>query len=162
MNLTHLHLLITHLPIFGAILGAIVMLHGIWMKSYETVIAAYVVFILSGIGAAIAYATGEAAEESVENIAGVLKSNIDAHEDFALVALVSFIILGIVSLIGVIITKLQATFIRTYAVFTLLASLISFVIVARTGYLGGKIRHTELSSYKQDTIDALENKEIAD
>jgi Na+/H+ antiporter NhaC len=162
MNLTHLHLLITHLPIFGAILGAIVMLHGIWMKSYETVIAAYVVFILSGIGAAIAYTTGESAEESIENIAGVLKSNIDAHEDFALVALVSFIILGIVSLIGVIITKLQATFIRTYAVFKLLASLISFVIVARTGYLGGKIRHTELSSYKQDTIDALENKEIAD
>ena len=162
MNLTHLHLLITHLPIFGAILGAIVMLHGIWMKSYETVIAAYVVFIVSGVGAAIAYSTGETAEESVEHIAGVLKSNIEAHEDFALVAVVSFIILGVVSLVGVIITKLQATFIRTFAIFTLVASLISFVIVLRTGYLGGKIRHTELNSYNLNTIDADDDKDIAD
>ena len=79
MNQTHVHLLITHLPIYGSILGFIILAYGLWTKSNQTKIAAYIVFIISSIGAGIAYLTGEAAEETVEDIQGVAKKMIEEH-----------------------------------------------------------------------------------
>ena len=146
MNQTHIHLLINHLPIFGSILGGFVLAHGLWTKSNQTKIAAYNVLIISTIGAVIAYLTGEAAEETVENIQGISKAMLDQHEDASVYALVALIILGVASLIGLFLTLKKSSFARTIAVVTLFISLISFGIIARTGYLGGQIRHTELNS----------------
>jgi uncharacterized protein YacL len=146
MNQTHIHLLITHLPIFGSILGGLVLAHGLWTNSNQTNIAAYNLFIISSIGAGIAYLTGEAAEESVENLQGVIESSIKQHEEFALFALISLIILGLSSLIGLFLTLKKSPMTKTMAFVILFVSLISFGLVARTGYLGGQIRHTEISS----------------
>lgn len=146
MNQTHIHLLITHLPIFGSILGALVLLHGIGTKSNQTIIAAYYIFVLSAIGAGIAYFTGEAAEETVENLQGVLESTIKTHEEFALYALISLIILGVSSILGLFLTFTNSTFIKTTAFIILFISFVSFGLVARTGYLGGQIRHTEVTN----------------
>ncbi|MBK9801196.1 MAG: hypothetical protein IPP56_16235 [Bacteroidetes bacterium] len=146
MDQTHIHLLITHLPIFGSLLGGLVLAHGIWAKSNQTKIAAYNLLIISSIGAAIAYMTGEGAEETVENIQGIVEATIKQHEEFALVALISLIILGIASIIGLLITLRKSPLTRTIAFISLFISLISFILVARTGYLGGQIRHTEIGS----------------
>jgi uncharacterized membrane protein len=151
MDQTHIHLLITHLPIFGSILGGLVLLHGIWTKSNQTAIAAYNLFIISAIGAGIAYLTGEAAEETVENIQGVAKTAIDAHEDFAMVSLVSLIVLGVAALIGIVLTLKKSQLTRSVAIVTLLIALVSFGLIARTGYLGGQIRHTELNAGTTNT-----------
>jgi len=144
MNQAHIHLLITHLPIFGSILGGLVLAHGIWTKSNQTKIAAYNIFVIAAIGAGIAYLTGEAAEETVENIQGVSENVIEAHEDFAVFALISLIVLGVSSIAGLFLTLRKSALIRTVAVVVLAISLISFGLVARTGYLGGQIRHTEI------------------
>lgn len=144
MNQTHIHLLITHLPIFGSILGGLVLAHGLWTKSIQTKIAAYNILIISSLGAGIAYLTGEAAEETVENLQGIAKNMIDEHEDFAVFALVSLIILGVASLAGLFLTLRKSHLTRTIAIVVLLISLISFGLVAATGYLGGQIRHTEI------------------
>ena len=149
MNQAHIHLLITHLPIFGSILGGLVLVHGIWTKSNHTMVAAYNLFILSAIGAGIAYLTGEGAEEAVENIQGIAEATIEKHEDFALFALISLIMLGIASLLGLLVTYSKSIMTRTVAFVVLFIALISFVLVARTGYLGGQIRHTEVHSNNQ-------------
>lgn len=146
MDQTHIHLLITHLPIFGSILGGLVLLHGLWTKSNQTMIAAYNLFIISSIGAGVAYLTGEGAEESVEDLQGVVESTIKQHEDFAMFALISLIALGVVSIIGLILTYKKSQLTRSLGIFILLLSLVSFGLVARTGYLGGQIRHTEIAS----------------
>ncbi|MGN6341194.1 MAG: hypothetical protein ACTHMD_03025 [Flavisolibacter sp.] len=146
MDQTHIHLLITHLPIFGSILGGLVLAYGLWKKSNQTKIAAYLLFIISSIGAGIAYLTGEAAEETVENIAGVSKNLMEQHEDFSMIALISLIVLGIASVVGIFLTSRKSKFTRAIAVVTLFISLISFGLIARTGYLGGQIRHTEINS----------------
>jgi len=146
MSQTHIHLLITHLPIFGSILGGLVLLHGIGVKSNQTKIAAYYIFVLSSIGAVISYITGESAEETVENLQGVVESTIKIHEDFALYALISLIILGLASIIGLVLTWRNSLMSRATAFVILIISIISFGLVARTGYLGGKIRHTEINS----------------
>lgn len=146
MNQTHIHLLVNHLPIIGSILGGFVLAYGLWSKSNETKIAAYYVLIISSLGAVIAYLTGEAAEETVEDIIGISKSMLDQHEDASLFALIALITLGVVSIGGAYLTIKKSTYTKTIAVVALLLSLISFGIIARTGYLGGQIRHTELSS----------------
>ena len=151
MDQTHIHLLITHLPIFGSLLGGLTLIHGIGVKSNQTIIAAYYIFVLSAIGASIAYFTGEAAEESVENLQGIMELNIKTHEDFAIYALVSLIILGIAAIIGLVYTWKNSPFTRNIALLLLFISIISFGLVARTGYLGGQIRNTEIQSESNPT-----------
>jgi len=157
MNLTHLHLLITHLPIFGSIIGAFVLLYGISTKSYQTMIAAYYIFIVSALGAAAAYFTGEAAEETVEDIKGVVESTIKEHEEIAYFAFVSLLILGLASIVGLFLAMKKSTTTRTAAIVIVLLSLVSFGLVARTGYLGGQIRHTELSNSTATQSESSEN-----
>ncbi len=146
MNPIHLHLLVTHLPIFGSILGAIVLAHGLWTKSNPTKIAAYNLFILSAIGAGVAYLTGESAEETVENIQGVMEARIEAHAEFALFALISLIVLGLTAIAGLYLTLKKSPHTRKAAVVIFFVALFSFGLVARTGYLGGQIRHTEIAN----------------
>ena len=145
MNQTHVHLLITHLPIFGSIFGALVLLHGIGVKSDQTKIAAYYLFVLSAIGLIIAYLTGEAAEESVEDIQGIVESSIKEHEASATIALISLSILGLSSIAALYFTFKHSVLSKAASIVVLIISLVSCVCVARTGYLGGQIRHTEIN-----------------
>ena len=160
MNPTHIHLLITHLPIFGSILGALVLLHGIGVKSDQTKIAAYYVFILSAIGATIAYLTGEGAEEVVEKIQGVLEESIKIHEDSATATLITLIILGLTSIIGVYLTFKKSIYTTVTAFIILFIAFLCFILVARTGYLGGKIRHSEVND--SVILNTIENSKEED
>jgi hypothetical protein len=139
MDQTHIHLLITHLPIYGSILGGLVLLHGIGVRSNQTKIAAYYIFILSSIGAGIAYLTGEGAEETVENIQGVVEQTIKQHEEFALYAFISLIVLGVGSILGLYITYKNSPLTRTIAFLILCISFLSFGLVARTGFWVDKL-----------------------
>ena len=152
MNQTHIHLMITHLPIIGSILGAFVLIHGIWKKSNSTLIAAYNVLIVSAIAAGIAYATGEAAEETVEHLQGVSKNIIEEHAESALTSLISLIVIGFIAVIGLVVTLKSATWTRPVALVALFASLIGFGLIARTGYLGGQIRHTEIGTHSLSPV----------
>lgn len=146
MNQTYIHLLLSHLPIFGSILGGLVLIHGLWTKNNQTQIAAYNLFILSAIAASITYLTGEAAEETVENIQGIAKDMIEQHEEFAGLALASILILGLASIGGLILNLKKSPIAEKVALVILFISIISFGLMARTGYLGGQIRHTELNN----------------
>jgi uncharacterized membrane protein len=122
-----------------------------WKKSDTTMLASYYILVISALGAVIAYLTGEAAEETVENIQGVSENIIEQHADFATYALVGLIVVGIASLLGVYFKITKSTFIKPVATMTLFLALISFGLVARTGYLGGQIRHTEIASGTSQT-----------
>jgi len=127
-------------------LGALVLIHGLWTKTNQTKNAAYFVFILSAMGAVIAYLTGEPAEEAVEKIQGVLENKIELHEDSALYALISLIALGGLSVFALVINRFKPSLVKSTAITIFIVSLISFALVARTGYLGGQIRHTEIAN----------------
>ena len=145
MAQTHIHLLITRLPIFGALLEALVLAFGLWKNSPATITAGYGVLVLAALGAGVAYLTGEGAAETVEHLPGVRESRIGQHEDFALYALVSLLALGAVALAGLVLSTRQAAVSNVVAKLTLLLALVGFGLAGWTGYLGGQIRHTELN-----------------
>lgn len=146
MNPTHVHLLITHLPIYGSVLGAVVLFIGLWRRSMTTKYAAYTLFIISAAGAGIAYLTGEEAEETVEHLQGISKQAIEQHSEFASIALTGMIALAILSLLALYFNSKKFSLARPINWFILFISLVCFGLVARTGYLGGLIRHTEITS----------------
>lgn len=163
MNQTHLHLLITHLPIFGSILGGLVLAYGIWKKNRQTNNAAYLLLIISSIGAMLSYLTGEEAEETVEHLTGVSESIIEQHQEFALFALIALITVGVAALIGLFLRQKNPAIIKMVAIVTLILSLVSFGLVGWTGYLGGQIRHSEIragqSVQNQDLKQSQEQEE---
>jgi len=162
MSQVHLHLLITHLPIFGSLIGALVLGYGLWVKSNQTKNAAFFIYIISAIGAGIAYLTGEGAEEAVENIQGVSENMIELHEEAAMLALISLIALGVMSLVALFVSRYKTSLIKTVSIAVLLLSLISFGLVARTGYLRGQIRHTEIGNVAVQSNAGVESGEMDD
>lgn len=93
----------------------------------------------------MAYFTGEEAEETIENIAGVMESTIKIHEDFAVYALIALIAVGISSILGLWATIKQNSYSGILSTVTLVIAFAGFGLIAQTGYLGGQIRHSELS-----------------
>lgn len=146
MTELHLHLLINHLPIFGSILGAIVLVQGLWLINGQVKIASYTILIISAIGTCIAFFTGDGAAKAVKNIDGINKDMISEHAEFAVFTLMILILLGSTSIFGIYLTIRKSNFTTVIAILILLISLSSFILVLRTGYLGGQIRHTEINN----------------
>ena len=146
MNPTHIHLLITHLPIYGSILGAVVLCFGMLSRSRSTCNAAYLILLIAAVGGVVAFLTGEPAEETVENFSGISKNLIEEHEESANLTLILISIMGLLSCVALFISWKSAKFIRSLPIIVLIISIACFGAAARTGYLGGKIRHTEVDN----------------
>jgi uncharacterized membrane protein len=145
MNPTHVHLVITHLPIYGTILGTVVLVIGMITRSRETKLAAYILLLISSVGGFVAYTTGEPAEETVEHIAGISENLIEEHEEFASVAIVFLGVMAVLSFAGLFIARMGEKLKKAVSILILIVSLATFLMVSWTGYLGGKIRHTEIN-----------------
>ena len=146
MNTAHIHLMITHLPIIGAFIGLLILVFAYLKKDANIKTAAYLVFVVCAIGTCIAYATGEGAEELVENLPGVVEAAVETHEDAAMYSLVSMIALGVMSMIGIIQIRWNASKFNFIHSLILVLSLLSMATITYTGNLGGKIRHTEITN----------------
>ena len=71
MNEAHLHLVVNHFPIIGTILGLGILVVGLLLKNNSVKNTAFFLFIVAAIFAAVSMATGEGAEELVEDMANI-------------------------------------------------------------------------------------------
>jgi uncharacterized membrane protein len=143
MNAAHIHLLVNHLPVFGVILGVAVLLAGRIRRSAELMRAGFALLVVAGIGAGAAYLSGERAEEIVEDLAGVSEAMIEEHEDSAWFALIGAAALGLAGLIGL--ARFRGDAVAPWLVnSSLLLGLLTAAAIARTAFLGGQIRHSEI------------------
>ncbi len=144
MDSTHWHLILNHFPIIGTILGTGIMAYGYFTQSEPTKKAALLTWVVMALIAIPVFLTGEPAEESVENLAGVSEVIIEQHEEAAELALWVMEALGLLSLLAFFIRGEGSRKAVVGATFAL--SLATFGLMAYTGYLGGQIRHTEIRS----------------
>src|ERR1041384_1427092 len=99
MNEVHIHLLLNHAPVMGTAFGALLLFYGLFKKSKSVIEASMLAFIITALVAIPVFLTGEPAEESIENIPGILKSVIETHEENAEVAFWLMEALGIFSIL---------------------------------------------------------------
>ena len=146
MDSTHLHLLLNHFPVIGTIIGTLVMAYGYFTNSASTKKAALLTWVLMALFTIPVFLTGEPAEESVENLPGVSEAIIHDHEEAAELAIWAMGAVGLLSLIALLAPAAQEKAAKTMIGIAFVLSLVSFGLMARTGYLGGQIRHTEIRS----------------
>ncbi len=107
---------------------------------------ALVAIVAMALVAIPVFLTGEPAEDSVEKIAGVTKSSIEEHEEAGELALWFMELAGVMALLSLIFTYLKQSFVVLSIRLTWILSIAAFLLMARTGYIGGKIRHTEIDN----------------
>ncbi len=146
MNSAHLHLIINHFPIFGVLIGTLVLLTGLVLKKSDIQFTALSIFIFSAIASIFAFYTGEGAQEVVGNISGVSETLIHTHEEYAETFFVLILILGITAIITFIAKFRKARFHKHLMVITIILAIASGVMAKYVGASGGVIRHTEIRS----------------
>lgn len=142
MDLTHLHLILNHFPIIGTLIGGSILLFGVIFNRKTVQVVGAIIIVLVALIAIPVYLTGESAEERVENLPGVSENYMEAHEEAAEMAIILITAAGLASLVALF-TYQRASARAFFSVATVL-TLVAFGAMARTGYLGGQIRHTEI------------------
>ena len=146
MDFTHLHLMLTHVPIVGMIIGTIMLLYGLISKSRSVQGFSLILLVAMALVTIPVFLTGEPAEETVENIAGIPESVIEEHEEAAELAIWFMMAAGALSLVSLVTMKLNVPVSSMSIRLSLAACLLATGAMARTGYLGGQIRHSEIRS----------------
>jgi len=157
MDATHLHLILTHFPIVGTIIGIGILAYGQFTKNNNIKKVALVTFIIMAILTIPVYLTGEEAEETVEHITGVSEKIIERHEELAESAIIFMGCLGILSLISLIAIIKKLSFEKIVTILTLSISLVTFAVFVQVGNLGGQIRHSEIQPKNINNLDDIEN-----
>lgn len=144
MDLTHLHLILNHVPLLGIGIGFLLLVWGT-VKGYEHVqnSGLATLFIMALIALPV-YLTGEPAEELVEHLPGVSEQFIELHEGSALFSLVLAMVTGALAFLTLV-AKRYSSRIGIVAIYVcLLFSIVAGASMAYTANLGGLIRHSEI------------------
>jgi hypothetical protein len=144
MNLTHLHLMLNHAPILGMLFGLGLLGFGLWRKSMDNQKAALGILVLAALLAVPVFLTGEPAEDAVENLPGVSRPTIEAHEEAALWAFVGTGLVGVSALGGLIVCRRGKPLPGWFGAAVLGTSLLVGGLMAWTANLGGQVRHSEV------------------
>ena len=160
MNDAHLHLVVNHFPIIGAILGLGILITGIVLKNNSVKNTAYSLFIVAAIFAALSMGTGEGAEEMVEDMPSIGKHIIHEHEEMAEKLAIVLYLLGLISIVGIftnIKNKSKANLVSYLAV---TIGAVAVFLALQTGTTGGEIRHTEIRANASQSSAIENNSEV--
>jgi hypothetical protein len=142
MNPAHVHLILNHVPLFGALAVTVLCTIALLKRQQDLARGGLVVAVLTALFGLVVYLTGEPAEELVENLSGVSEAVLESHEEIALVATVVVGAYGLLALGGLVAFRHGVTMRVTRILLVL--SLVPLAAIAYTAYLGGQIRHSEI------------------
>ena len=163
MNLTHVHLLLNHVPTVGFVIGLMLFVSSLIARNAELKRASLVVFVGIALVTIPTYVSGNAAEESLCAGGakapacadpGVSKSLIQTHEDAALLAFAAIILTGAFAWLGLWQIRRTSRAENWNLAVILLLSLVAFGLVARAANIGGEIRHPEIRSAQEAVTPA--------
>ncbi|HKN64773.1 MAG TPA: hypothetical protein VJW73_00765 [Gemmatimonadaceae bacterium] len=143
MNIVHLHLLLNHFPVIGAIISALLLAVALLRRSSELAKISLAFLALIGAMSVVVFLTGDPAQDALEKLPGFSERLADRHEDAALVATVVTGVIGALAL-GAMIVYRQRAVPRWLTMLVLVCAVGASAMMGYTAYLGGQIRHTEL------------------
>jgi uncharacterized membrane protein len=157
MNDAHLHMVVNHFPIIGTFFGIGILIAGMFLKNDSVKNTAYILFVIASIFGALSMATGEGAEEMVEDFPNIGKAIIHEHEELAEKFALVLYVTGVFALIslGAAVKKFRMA--KIFSFITLILALISGVLSIKVGTSGGEIRHTEIRENSAASAPLNEN-----
>lgn len=144
MNDAHVHLIVNHFPITGLIFGFGILIAGLVLKNNSIKNTAFALFIVSALFAVFSMATGEGAEELVEDLPNIGHHIIHEHEEIAEKLALLLYALGLLSIYGFYLNIKNHSRAQLVSVIILFISAIGIVLALKTGTSGGEIRHIEI------------------
>jgi uncharacterized membrane protein len=153
VNYAHLHLLLNHVPVIGSIVGLGLFLISFFGKNEDLRRSSYIIFAAVALVTIPAFLSGFGAQQMIKG-PGVSDALISRHEGSALLSLWFMELTGALALIGLWQSQTAARPSRWNVSAVLLFSLLTAVVMARTGNTGGDIRHPELRPGAEATIAA--------
>ncbi|MEZ7514612.1 hypothetical protein [Flavobacterium frigidarium] len=156
MNDAHWHLVVNHFPIIGGILGLGILIVGLVLKNSTVKNTAYILFVVAAIFAFVSMATGEAAEELVEDMPNLGHQIIHEHEELAEKLALLLYGTAFFSLLSMYTDVEKHKYAKTISIVTLLLAIGSSVVGTFVGNSGGEIRHTEI---RENGTNAVPSKE---
>lgn len=144
MNDAHVHLIVNHFPITGLIFGFGILIAGLVLKNNSIKNTAFALFIVSALFAVFSMATGEGAEELVEDLPNIGHHIIHEHEEIAEKLALLLYALGLLSIYGFYLNIKNHSRGQLVSVIILFISAIGIVLALKTGTSGGEIRHIEI------------------
>ena len=141
-----MHLLLNHAPLMGAYFALGLIILGMIFRNSNLDRGGLLLLVASALLAIPVYLTGEPAESGIEGLPGVTDQVIEEHEESALPTLIVFELAGAAALAGLVMYRKSPALPRGFTLVVLALTVVTTVLIARTAYLGGQIRHTEIRS----------------
>lgn len=144
MNDAHWHLVVNHFPIIGSILGLGILIVGLVLKNNTVKNTAYILFVVAAIFVFASMATGEGAEELVEDMPNIGHQIIHEHEELAEKLALLLYATAFFSSLSMYTDVKKHKYAKTISLITLILAIGSSVVGTFVGNSGGEIRHTEI------------------
>ncbi|MGB6406832.1 MAG: hypothetical protein WBF39_05100 [Planococcus donghaensis] len=157
MNDAHLHMLVNHFPIIGTIFGLGILIIGFVFKNNTLKFTAYVLFLVAAIFAFASMATGEGAEELVEDMPNIGHQIIHEHEELAEKLAILLYATGLFSILSLYTAIKKHKYASILSYITLVLAIGATVVGSLVGNSGGEIRHTEIRKNLLDSTITKEN-----
>ena len=143
MSGVHLHLLVNHAPLFGALFALVLLLASLRWAPEVLRRTALIVLIATALASVMSDLTGEPAEDAIRGFPGVKREVIKDHEDMADRSNIAAITVGVLAL-GALFKWRRTPIPRGVSLGGLAGAAIVSGMMAYTALLGGRVRHTEV------------------
>jgi hypothetical protein len=144
MNVAHLHLVTTHLPVCGTAFGLGLLLWSAFRRSRELQQTALGVLVLVALLALPAYFSGEPAAGLLRPLPGIARETVDRPLEVAQLGLGAVLVLGVSALVSLTAFRKRTTLPAWNLLLLAVLTLVSAGLLFWTASLGGQVRHPEI------------------
>ncbi len=144
MEVTHIHLLLNHIPILGSIFGVLLLIVGMVIKNQSIEITGTATLLLACAMTLPVYFSGEEAEHAVESMAVVSEFELEEHEEHAELSLWLMMVSGVSALFSLIAYARAPHLVSKTRIATAILGGLGFITLIPLANHGGKIMHQEL------------------
>jgi len=146
VNLTHLHLLLNHVPTVGAVVALGLLLLAFVRRNEHLKYAGLEVLVVIAIVTLPVYITGVAARGELQDRPELSDYAMRVHQDAALAGFAVTEVAGFVAWLALWQSRRRGRAARGVVAAAMLLSVVALVVMARAATLGGEIRHPEIRS----------------
>lgn len=146
MSVVEIHLIMNHIPIIGIAFVSVQLFLGLVYKNTFLQKVALWFLISCALVSIAVYFSGLGSEDIVKPLPGTSIAYLQLHEKVARIATVTTCAIGGIAFLSVVVLRNRDELFKYFIRGIFAMTLLSTALFTLTGYLGGQIRHTEISS----------------